>query len=581
MTALVARVTDVSRAWQAATWYVILTLVVTWPLAPNIRHDFPGDLGDPLFVSWAIARAADHWLALLSGDGGAITRFWQAGIFHPEPLATAFSEHFIAHALQILPVWALTRDIILCYNLLFLATYVVGGIGMYLLARELTGSARGAFVAGLLVMFTPSRLAVAAHLQVLSSQWMPLAFYGLRRYFGSGRRGALAGGAAAIFLQNLSSGYYLIYFAPFVGLYTVGEMWARGLLGRWRVWRDVAIVGAVTLACTLPFALPYMALQQRFHYRRPLAEIQQYSADLLAWLTASPNLTVWAWLQTWPQPEAALFPGLTIVVLAVAGGLVARHPMTDPERNPTRAVMMLIGLATVLGVWMASGPSPRAAGHVLPIPALYTWFYNYVPGFDVSRVPARFSTIVVLFLAMAASYGTAWLDRTGRRRWLAAAAVAAVLDGAAWPLTRNAVFWTSDDVRRPEGRVYAEKNAPAIFHFLETLPPDAVLAHLPFGYPEYELRYMFYASAEGYHRMVNGYSGAFPGSYVARTNLLQRSALSPGPAVDSLQRAGVTHVVVHTEHWADDTGARTVNALTAAGLTPITRVGPVVVLRMP
>ena len=48
-------------------------------------------------------------------------------------------------------MWALTGNPILCYNLLFLSTFVLSGLGTYLFVRELTGNPRAAFVAGLLV----------------------------------------------------------------------------------------------------------------------------------------------------------------------------------------------------------------------------------------------------------------------------------------------------------------------------------------------------------------------------------------------------------------------------------------------
>ena len=109
--------------------------------------------------------------------------FWNANIFYPEPLTLAYSEHLFAQAVQILPVYALTHNIILCYNLLFLSTFVLSGLGMFLFVREVTGSARAGFVAGLIYAFAPVRVPQFAHLQVISSQWMPFALYGLRRYF--------------------------------------------------------------------------------------------------------------------------------------------------------------------------------------------------------------------------------------------------------------------------------------------------------------------------------------------------------------------------------------------------------------
>ena len=76
-------------------------------------------------------------------------------------------------------------------------------------------------------------------MQVLSSYWMPLVLLGLHRFFvrstprpaghggnaarcrivGSRAERPLAGASAALVLQNLSCGYYLLFFTPFVAAY--------------------------------------------------------------------------------------------------------------------------------------------------------------------------------------------------------------------------------------------------------------------------------------------------------------------------------------------------------------------------
>ena len=53
---------------------------------------------------------------------------------------------------------------------------------------------------------------------------------------------------------------------------------------------------------------------------RSLAETRRFSADVYAYFTADPNLRLWGpILQAWPRAEGLLFPGLTIVALAVLG----------------------------------------------------------------------------------------------------------------------------------------------------------------------------------------------------------------------------------------------------------------------
>ena len=202
------------RAAQAFLAYLLLTIAATWPLTRGLSRDVPWDLGDPLLVMWILAWDCEQLLRLLGGDVSRIAGFFDANIFHPAPLTLAYSEHLIAQAVQILPVYALTGNPILAYNILFLSTWVLSGFGMYLLVRELTGSAVAAFVAGLMFAFAPYRVPQSGHLHVLSSQWMPFVLFGLRRYFDSRRRLPLVGAALALVLQCLSSGYYLCSFPP-------------------------------------------------------------------------------------------------------------------------------------------------------------------------------------------------------------------------------------------------------------------------------------------------------------------------------------------------------------------------------
>ena len=110
------------------------------------------------------------------------SQFWDANIFHPAPLALSLSEHLFGQVLQILPVYWLTGNIILCYNLLFLSTFVLSAFGTYLLVHDLTGDRRAAFIAGLVYGFLPYRIASVPHVQVMSSQWMPFALWGLNRF---------------------------------------------------------------------------------------------------------------------------------------------------------------------------------------------------------------------------------------------------------------------------------------------------------------------------------------------------------------------------------------------------------------
>ncbi len=244
-------------------------------------------------------------------------RTWNANIYYPHPLALAYSEHLTAQALLVLPVYAATKNPILCYNVLFLLTFFLSAVGMFLFVRALTGSAAGAFLAGIAFGFAPYRFGTMPHVQVLSSMWMPLALFGFHRFLESRRTLPLAGGAAAWAAQNLSCGYYVLYFSPVMALYLAIEITRRHL------WSDRALLAraaaAVTAvgAATLPFLLPYWHLRQLGFSPRSLAETRRFAADTLSYLTTESGLRLWGRIvRAWPQPEGYLFPGFTIVMLA-------------------------------------------------------------------------------------------------------------------------------------------------------------------------------------------------------------------------------------------------------------------------
>ena len=326
-------------AAHAALLYTLIALWATWPLARGLSRDVAWDLGDPVLVIWVLAWNCTQMLAILRGDFGRLATYFDANIFAPAAHTLAYSEHFVGQSLQVLPVYALTGNAVLCYNLLYLSTFVLSGLGGFLFVRELTGSRAAGVTAGLLFAFAPYRFPQSSHLQVLSSQWMPLALYGFRRYFETGRRRALGWGAAALIVQNLSCGYYLLYFSPFAAAYILTEMTARGLWRAGRVWRDLVVAGVAVVALTLPFLLPYVALRDLQPSTRTLAEVSRYSADVYSYLTAFAEHPIWGRLaQAFPRAEGQLFPGLAALLLAATGLLFPwSGGSARPAKNADRA----------------------------------------------------------------------------------------------------------------------------------------------------------------------------------------------------------------------------------------------------
>jgi hypothetical protein len=331
--------------------YTAMAVVMTWPLVTNLGDRLAGDLGDPAFNAWVLAWTSGQVLRALSGDPGALAAYWHGNIFHPEPLTLAYSEHLTAQMLQGLPIYAATGNVIAVYNVLFLSTFVLSGLGMYLFVRDLTGRPLAAFLAGVAFAFAPYRLGQFSHLQVLSSQWMPFALYGFRRYFASRRPRALAGGTAALVMQNLSCGYFLLFFSPFAAAYCLYEIAARQRWLDWRMWGQLAVAAGAVALVTWLLVQPYLQLREIADLGvRNAGEIEMFSADTYAFATPAPNAQLFAGRQLghWAA-EGEGFVGFTIAgfaAIAVVWALV--RAMRDPPWGAMRDVHVLATALTFL-----------------------------------------------------------------------------------------------------------------------------------------------------------------------------------------------------------------------------------------
>ena len=643
------RLLDLSAPASAAL-YVVLSVILTWPLAVGIGRDVPGDLGDSLLNMWILGWGVQHVPQLLTFQI-SWADFWNANIFHPDPLALALSEHLFGQTLQVLPVYWLTGNIILCYNLLFISTFALSGFGTYLLVRDLTGDRRAAFIAGLVYGFLPYRIASVPHVQVMSSQWMPFALWGLNRFVTSGSWSGLAAGAGALVMQNWSCGYYLLYFAPFAPLFILHRMWTAGSWRSSRTWVGLLVAAGVTLGLPLPFLLPYSAAQNMFGFERTFGEVVLYSANVWSYVTASENLRVWGHaLRYFPHGEGETFLGFVPWFLAGVALIALLWPSaTDPTstrtvarwrtfaaafllfavvtqfiavmsvvlfggfdlkflgvmisaRTPQRLLMqfslslvlllvlsprarmesiriarspIFLALAlTVLAMWLSLGPIPKAGESLVSGFGLYNVLYDYVPGFNGVRAPARYAMIAGMYLAVLAGYGMhGWLARLARPvpRAVTVALCGAVIlvEGAAVPLEINRA-WNQYEAM-PPAQVFPYRQAPAVYQRVAALPAGSALSEFPYGDAAWEIRYVYYAAAHG-KPITNGYSGNFPPGYKERVARLMRVDKNPAAAWASLRESKTTHVIVHRNAFAKAADADTVEAwLKANGATELER----------
>jgi hypothetical protein len=124
----------------------------------------------------------------------------------------SYSDHLLLQSLVLWPLFALTGDIVLCYNLLFAGSLVAAALAMHVLARTAVGREWAAYVAGFIFGFAPYHFTHLGHLQLQALYWLPLALLFLHRLFSDDRGHAWGADTVALGvvmgLQTVSSVYY-------------------------------------------------------------------------------------------------------------------------------------------------------------------------------------------------------------------------------------------------------------------------------------------------------------------------------------------------------------------------------------
>ena len=195
-------------------------------------------MGDPVFNSWVLMWTGGQVLAALGGDFNALHQYWHGNIFAPEPLTITYSEHLTPQMLQALPIWATTGNIVLAYNLLFLSTFVLSGVGHVSVRarahRPPDGRVRGR------AWRSRSRRTGSRSTRTCRCSRATGCRSCCSACGGTSsprpRRSRSPAPPRRSSLQNLSCGYYMLFFAPFAGLYAIYEIAHR------RLWRDCADV---------------------------------------------------------------------------------------------------------------------------------------------------------------------------------------------------------------------------------------------------------------------------------------------------------------------------------------------------
>ncbi|HEX6097515.1 MAG TPA: hypothetical protein VF432_14400 [Thermoanaerobaculia bacterium] len=478
----------------AAAIFVVLTLAMTWPLAPNLGRAV-ADPGDPLINIWILDW--DWWATLHQP-----LSLFHANVFHPAQYSLAYSENLYGVAVLLFPLRAAGVGPVAAYNIALIAGIAFCGFGAYVLGFHLTRSFAAGLAAGVFYAFVPFRFVHLAHVQHAWGGWLPLLLYALLLYAErpSWKRGALF---AALFVMNGLTNIHYLLFGALATAVTAALLVPRS------AWRELVVPFVVPLLLGLlvlaPFLYPYVAVQKLYGMQRSYEEVLRYSAMPGDWLT------VGGWRLA-EEPERRVYPGALALIVSALAVWFARR---EKAKIALAVLWIVIGFAGSLGLHFV----------------FHGFLFGGVPGFRAIRAPARWAVIAYIGMAILIALFTAAIGHR-RLRWIVPAAFVIALWAAP-------VRWFLIDPKTPE-----------VYRWLAKQEVSAVI-ELPVATLSSEYEYMLHATAH-HQRIVNGVSGFEPPQRGELTRLSKE--LSDG-FVDALRAHGVDTVIVHSDRYGADAPA--------------------------
>lgn len=490
---------------------LLLAVFSTWPSMAHPASTIPGDIGDPLYQAWQLAWGGH---AVLTQP----THVFDANVLHPLENTLAFSDSLLGY----FPFGLVGSGVgaaLVRYNLVYVFAYGLAFAGTYVLARSLGCGRWSAAVAGIAFAFAPWRYAHSGHLNILSSGGIPLALACLvRGHRLHAARWAVAGWLVAAWQLTIGFGLGL-QFAYLMGALTAGSVvWC--LVRRVRLPRRLLGADAAGLAVFLLVGAlisgPYLsAVRDHPEARRSVGDVDLFSPPLKGFAVAPAESRVWGGPTEETRstlvspPEQAVFPGLTLLLLAGVGLVAGCWSL---RRRLGIAVGGLVVFLLSMGTKLAGGTYT------------YLLLFEHAPGWQGVRTPGRLITLVTLALCLLAATGTDRLLRLVRVQAVGAVLVALVLvEGL------NTVATPSPGTEPPG---WSQARDPLL-----QLPSD-------FGN---DLAAMLWSS-DGFPRIVNGSVGFGVPELDA---LRQQVASFPDAAsVAALRERGVRTVLLDTRRTA-------------------------------
>lgn len=380
-------------------FFGLLAVIYWYPLPFFLRSkQLESPIIDPAFNEWIIGwgiHALTHYP----------WRFFEANMYYPLTHTLAWGDNLFAITLMALPLKPFF-GLVGAHNLLTILSSAFSGFTMYLFIRYLVKQPAAAVIGGIMWAFSFSRMLESTHIQILSTQWIPLVFLFAEKIRREHKKSDVLWLAVFVFLL-LATNYYLSvftivsFFIYYFVLIITGNVTLRAVGRTAMAW----IIGAIM---AMPLYLPSILIQLRDPIERGFTNLSAMALHgILPWPPTGKlirhTLEALGGTPITQDPKWQTI-GLVTAVLLLIGLIRLVVEWRQWRTNAIYFAFLLIGIIAILG---AVGPLifwyDKTLTDYNPI---HNFFYDVIPGYKVLRIPSRWIILSLFGLAIFASWAS-------------------------------------------------------------------------------------------------------------------------------------------------------------------------------
>lgn len=373
----------------AIAFYLFCMWLFFYPCLGNISTCLIGPPGDNMEHFWDI-----WWWNKVAGSKDLSFSFSNY-IFYPEGSSLLFHATSFYNFSLAIPLSKIF-NMVAAYNILILHSFLLAGIGAFLLIRYITRDSLVSIIGGFIFAFSPFHFARAlCHLTISSIQFIPFFVLYYIKSLKSNSRKDLSLACLFFFLNAICSWYSLVF-----SVYFMGFVYMYLALRRKQAWlKDVLLKSVITAGASLlllsPWILRMILLRMkcsevvRVGYDRYLADVAGlFVPHPLHWLGQLKIVKIINQKTLgWYFMENTVYLGLVnILIIVIAFKAVIK-----------KTARYFLGLFAFLLI--AMGTFVHIAGWVTPIVLPYAVIRN-IPLLSYAHCPSRIMPYVYLFLAI-------------------------------------------------------------------------------------------------------------------------------------------------------------------------------------